>query len=51
MQSTIKRRVFLKHSLAAGAVGIAASAGLLTPQAVLAAWNDAAFTAKVSTTH
>ncbi len=40
----MKRRIFLKGSLAAGAVGVAA--GLLTPQAVLAAWNKAAFEAK-----
>ena len=39
-----KRRVFLKGSLAAGALG--AAAGLLTPGAVLAAWNKNAFTAK-----
>jgi len=39
-----KRRVFLKGSLAAGTLG--AVAGLLTPGAVLAAWNKNAFTAK-----
>jgi sulfur-oxidizing protein SoxY len=39
-----KRRVFLKGSLAAGALG--AAAGLITPGAVLAAWNKNAFTAK-----
>ncbi len=39
-----KRRVFLKGSLAAGTLG--AAAGLLTPGAVLAAWNKTAFTAK-----
>ncbi len=39
-----KRRVFLKGSLAAGAIG--AAAGLLTPGAVLAAWNKKAFESK-----
>ena len=39
-----KRRVFLKGSVAAGTLGTAA--GLLTPGAVLAAWNKNAFTAK-----
>ena len=42
----IKRRVFLKRSAAAGAVGVAVGAGLLAPQAVLAAWPKAAFEAK-----
>ena len=41
-----KRRVLLKSTLAAGATGIAISAGLLTPKAVLAAWPKAAFEAK-----
>jgi len=41
-----KRRILLKGSLAAGAVGIAAGAGLLTPRAVLAAWPESAFAAK-----
>ena len=41
MSTNIKRRVFLKGSLAAGTLGVAAGAGLLTPQAVIAAWNDA----------
>lgn len=41
-----KRRILLKGSLAAGAVGIAVGAGLLTPRAVLAAWPEAAFAAK-----
>jgi sulfur-oxidizing protein SoxY len=39
----IKRRVFLKGSLAAGTVGAAVGAGLLAPQAVVAAWNEKAF--------
>lgn len=42
---TMKRRMFLKGSLAAGAVSTAVSAGLLTPGAVLAAWNKTAFEA------
>jgi sulfur-oxidizing protein SoxY len=46
MSMNIKRRVFLRGSLAAGTVGVAASAGLLTPQAVIAAWNEKAFQAK-----
>ncbi|VAW69486.1 Sulfur oxidation protein SoxY [hydrothermal vent metagenome] len=40
-----KRRSFLKSSAAAGAFGIAVSAGLITPKAVLAAWPKAAFEA------
>ena len=40
----MKRRIFLKGSVAAGAVGLAA--GVLTPQAVLAAWPKAAFESK-----
>mgnify|MGYP001823535420 CR=1 FL=1 len=42
------RRVLLKGTLAAGATGIAISAGLLTPKAALAAWPKAAFDAKDS---
>ncbi len=42
----IKRRVFLKGTLAASAVGVAVGAGLLTPQEVLAAWPKSAFEAK-----
>ncbi|MEW7977696.1 MAG: thiosulfate oxidation carrier protein SoxY [Candidatus Sedimenticola endophacoides] len=41
----IKRRVFLKGSMATGTLGVAA-AGLLSPTAVLAAWPEAAFKAK-----
>jgi sulfur-oxidizing protein SoxY len=41
-----KRRILLKGSLAAGTVGIAVGAGLLTPRMVLGAWNEAAFSAK-----
>ncbi len=39
------RRSFLKTSLTASAFGVAVSAGLITPRAVLAAWPKAAFTA------
>lgn len=46
MTMNIKRRVFLKGSMAAGTVGVAVGAGLLTPQAVVAAWNEKAFGAK-----
>lgn len=42
----MQRRMLLKGGLAAGATGVAVSAGLLTPQAVLAAWPEAAFAAK-----
>ena len=45
MNTEMKRRLFLKASLAAGTVGMAVGAGLLTPRAVLAAWNEAAFKA------
>ncbi len=41
-----KRRTLLKGTLAAGAVGVAASAGLLAPSTVLAAWPKSAFKAK-----
>ncbi len=41
-----KRRLFLKGSMAAGVAGVAASAGLLTPGMVLAAWPNQAFDAK-----
>ena len=46
MSTNIKRRVFLKGSLAAGTQSVAAGAGLLTPQAVNAAWNEKAFHAE-----
>jgi len=42
----MKRRTFLKGSVAVGAVSAAVSAGLLTPRMVLAAWPSAAFEAK-----
>jgi sulfur-oxidizing protein SoxY len=40
------RRLMLKGTLAAGAVGVAVGAGLLTPRAVMAAWPKDAFEAK-----
>jgi sulfur-oxidizing protein SoxY len=43
MSTEMKRRIFLKRSLAASAVGVAAGAGLLAPQQILAAWNKDAF--------
>lgn len=43
---SMKRRTFMRGTLAGGTVGIAVSAGLLTPQAVLAAWPEKAFDAK-----
>ena len=46
MNANLKRRVFLKGSVAAGTLGVAVSAGLLTPQAVLAAYPKDAFAAK-----
>ena len=42
----MKRRIFLKGSLAASAVGIAVGAGLVAPRAVLAEWSESAFSAK-----
>ena len=47
MNTNMKRRLFLKASVAAGTVGMAASAGLLMPRTVLAAWNEAAFKAYI----
>ncbi|MCG6896059.1 MAG: thiosulfate oxidation carrier protein SoxY [Thiocapsa sp.] len=41
-----KRRILLKGSLAAGTIGVAVGAGLLSPSLVLANWNQAAFQAK-----
>ncbi len=38
-----KRRSFIKSSAVAGAFGVAVSAGLITPRAVMAAWPKAAF--------
>lgn len=42
----MKRRTFLKGTVAAGAFGTAVGAGLLTPRMVMAAWPSAAFEAK-----
>lgn len=42
----MNRRTLLKRTLAVGAVSVAASAGLLTPGQVLAAYPSAAFEAK-----
>ena len=43
----MKRRSFLKGTLATGAAAVAVNAGLLTPSTVLAAdWNKGAFAAK-----
>lgn len=42
----MKRRIFLKGTLATGAMGAAVGAGLITPRAVLAAWPKAAFESK-----
>jgi sulfur-oxidizing protein SoxY len=44
--TSMKRRIILKGSLASGAIGMAVSAGLITPRLVLAAWPKAAFDAK-----
>ena len=43
MSTDTKRRLFLKGTLAGGAVALAAGAGLLSPSQVLAAWPKAAF--------
>jgi sulfur-oxidizing protein SoxY len=45
---TIHRRAVLKGALAGSVVGVAVSAGLLTPQRVLAAWPKEAFEAKAA---
>lgn len=45
---SIQRRTVLKGALAGSAVGVAVSAGLLTPQQVLAAWPKDAFDAKAA---
>jgi len=44
--TSMKRRIFLKGSLATGAVGMAVGTGLLTPRVSMAAWSKAAFEAK-----
>lgn len=42
----MKRRTFLKAGLATGATAVAVNAGILAPNTVLAAWNEAAFATK-----
>ena len=42
----MKRRTFLKGTVASGMLGVAASAGLLAPRSVLAAWPAKAFEEK-----
>ncbi len=42
----MKRRTFLKASIASGATAVAIGAGILAPTGVLAAWNEAAFKTK-----
>jgi sulfur-oxidizing protein SoxY len=44
--TSIKRRIFLKGSLATSAVGMAVGTGLLTPRMSFAAWSKGAFEAK-----
>ncbi len=44
----MKRRSFLKGTLATSAAAVAVNAGLLTPSTVLADWNTKAFTAKTT---
>lgn len=44
----MKRRSFLKGTLATGAAAVAVNAGLLTPSTVLANWNAKAFAAKTT---
>ncbi len=44
--TSIKRRTFLKGSLASSVLGVAIGAGVLTPRMVLAAWPKSAFDAK-----
>jgi sulfur-oxidizing protein SoxY len=42
----MKRRTFLKGTVASGMLGVAAGAGLLAPRMVLAAWPEKTFAAK-----
>jgi len=44
--TSMKRRIFLKGTLATGALGVAVSSGLIAPRSVLAAWSKDAFEAK-----
>ena len=45
---SMKRRTFLQGALACSTIGLAIGAGLLTPRTVLAAWPQAAFSAKTA---
>jgi sulfur-oxidizing protein SoxY len=42
----MKRRTFLKGTFATSMLGVAASAGMLSPRAVLAAWPESSFAQK-----
>jgi sulfur-oxidizing protein SoxY len=42
----MKRRTFLQGTMASGMLGVAVSAGLLTPKSVLAAWPKEAIASK-----
>ena len=44
--TSMKRRTFLKGSVAVGVIGTALGAGLLTPRVVMAAWPKNAFEAR-----
>ncbi len=44
--TSMKRRTFLKGSVAVGVIGTALGAGLLTPRTVMAAWPKNAFAAR-----
>jgi len=44
--TSIKRRTFLKGTLASSVLSVAVGAGVLTPQTVLAAWPKSAFAAR-----
>ena len=43
---SMKRRAFLKNTLATGVLGVAVGTGLLKPKVVLAAWPEDAFSKK-----
>lgn len=45
---SIKRRTFLKGTVATGALGVAIGSGLLKPGTVMAAWPEDAFTQKTT---
>lgn len=46
MKTDLNRRILLKGTFASSVIGVAISAGLLTPVQVLAAWPKEAFAAK-----